>query len=613
MFGILERAKQFAKDAKNYISSIVGSDNETKPAQPTNVNKTNCVLNTENKTVDTPTDKFEKQTVNNKTNTKVKKNTPKPSKQNKTEQKFTKIVTDKDIINKGKEIDKLKEEYKISDEEYYEIILPRVGYSKNEFKRLNNNDKMQVLDAISGAMKVFALDKYKDNPDINMTEIIADAAADFNKALLGGGIKTFKEFDKEVKPYIAKINKEFKAAKSEDEKIDVLIQNRLTFAADLNKQRAAELANCKTEEQRAEINSKYDNQLEAFEGYLQTHFIADNGKPEVAYMSSYLRSADNMANGYERAVKSFSCEVRSAAAGTFTHGNRIKQAQIYSELGDPISAKTYGDATEVVTQFMGKEQLEQYEKDAYLFKKEYYKNPGKYKFISEEYLTQEAVRVAVGATINKNLTASEKAAFLKAWNEHAQEFSDYDTVRGSYYSAINEYISKNPEIKKLVDDIKAKIKEQSGDNPDVPRAAQKRYDSPLTGNVTGNKTNIEKTAYTSKATPQKLELALYSNPFEVVRKQYSKNSDKEFADVILHNPKLKNYRPHIKNCLNTLSVNDLHSMVFDCSTDAFLFVLRNISPDKAGRLYDLSKGEKCYAARKLGEVIVEENRANEVA
>ena len=45
----------------------------------------------------------------------------------------------------------------------------------------------------------------------------------------------------------------------------------------------------------------------------------------------------------------------------------------------------------------------------------------------------------------------------------------------------------------------------------------------------------------------------------------------------------------------------------------FLFVLRNISPDKAGRLYDLSKGDKCYAARKLGERIIEEGTQNEVA
>ncbi len=615
MFEILERAKQFARDAKEYISSIVGSDNETKPAQSSKKGAPNCVHNPENKTVDKPIDKFVKQPVNDsKKNTKTDKNITIPAKHNKSERRYTNVVTDEDIVKKGKEIDKFKKEYEISDEEYYEIILPRVGYTRNEFRRLNNNDKMRVLDIISGAMKLFALDKYKDNPDINMTDIIADAAADFKKANMEGGVGTFREFDKAVKPYIAKINKEFKSAKSEDEKIEVLINNRLAFEADVNKQRTVELAYCKTVEERAEVNRKYDKRIEAFEGYIQTHFIADNGSPNNAFISTHLRKSDDMVNGYERAVKSFSHEARCTAAGTFTHDNRIKQAQRYAELGDPISATTFGAATEVVTQYMNKADAEQYEADAYKFKQEYYKNPGKYKFISEEHLTNETAALAVGVALNKNMSASEKAAFMRVWNEHAQQFSDYDSVREKFYTAVKEYLTKHPEAKQGIEDIKTKYREQYGDNPDIPRVAKKRYEG-VVSIESKNEKNLSKKSdkQTGKATSQQLERALVTYPYDEVRRQYSMNSDRDFAEVVLHNPKLKNHKQNIVGYIKSLSADNLSNLTKGCSTEMFLFVLRNISPDKAGRLYDLSKGEKCYAARKLGEEIVEENRANEVA
>ena len=614
MFGILDKARQFAKQAKEYITSIVGGDNETKSAKSTKSDSPNCVLNPENKTVDVPEDKFEKKTVDDtKTTTKTDNKTSKQVKHNKSEQKVNNIVSDEDIEKIGKEIDKLKAQYSITDDEYYNIILQRSGYSKNQFMLLNNNQKMEVLLTIRGAMKLFSSDKYMNNPDIDSAELIASAYDDLVLAQKVGQVKTVQEFDKATKKYISKINRDFKSAKTNDEKAEVLLQNRLEFENDIENQRIAELKLCKTSAERSAVNEKYDARVKSFEGYFQSRFIAHNGKPENAYVSTYLRNADDMADGYNRAVKSFSCEARSCAAGTFTHGNRIKQAQRYAELGNPISATTYGAATKIVTQYMNKADLEAYEKDAYTFKKEYYKNPDKYKnFITEEHLTQEAVSLAVGATLNKNLSSSEKAAFLKAWNEHAQEFSDYDTVRGSYYSAIKEYISKHPEVKKLIDEIKVKIKEQFGDNPDIPRSAQKRYDSAVISR-TGHKSNINHNLSMPKATPQQLEKALVASSYDEVRRQYSKNSDRDFAEVVLHNPKLKNHKQNIVGFIKSLSAEDLSNLTKGCSTDMFLFVLRNISPDKAGRLYDLSKGEKCYAARKLGEKIVEENRVNEAA
>ena len=104
-----------------------------------------------------------------------------------------------------------------------------------------------------------------------------------------------------------------------------------------------------------------------------------------------------------------------------------------------------------------------------------------------------------------------------------------------------------------------------------------------------------------------------TKPFDEVREAYTMNSDREFAEVVLHNPKLKNHKQHIVGFIKTLSAEDLSNITKGCNTEMFLFVLRNISPDKAGRLYDLSKNDKCYAARKLGEKIIEEGQENAAA
>lgn len=480
MFGILERAKKFAKEATNYISSIVSSDNESKPVQKKKDKSVNSVTNPENKTVAKPVDTFEKETPATKAAPKTPKtNETKSSKLNETNNTDfnNKTVTKKDVLQKHNEIEKLKEKYNITDEEFYEVILPKIGYSREQFLKLSPEKQMKELHYISGGTNLYIYEKYKDDPNFDKAEILANAAADLKKAQEDGGIKNAKEFDKAVKPYIEKINKDFANAKTEEEQINVLMENRQNFENDINVQREAALKVCKTDAQRAMVNNKFNNRIEAFEGYIQTSFIAKNASPKKAFMSTYLRSSKNMVDGYNRAVKSFSCNNRCTAAGSFTHTRRIQQLEYYNNAGDPISAEVYGECTQIAIQYMKKEDIEQYESDAYNFKKEYCKNPKKYSFITEEHLTQETVGMGMGAVLNKNMTASEKAEFLKTWNEHAQQFSDYDEVRGQFYTKVKQYLESHPDAKQGIEDIKRQYQEKYGSNPNLPRAAQKRYDS----------------------------------------------------------------------------------------------------------------------------------------
>ena len=102
-------------------------------------------------------------------------------------------------------------------------------------------------------------------------------------------------------------------------------------------------------------------------------------------------------------------------------------------------------------------------------------------------------------------------------------------------------------------------------------------------------------------------------PLADAKRKFPQNSDKDFVKAILHNPQLKGQAAYIVDDLKAYSPEDLYLVTKGCNTEMFCFVLRNISPEKAGKLYDLSESDKCYATRKLGEKIVEESKNNEAA
>lgn len=287
--------------------------------------------------------------------------------------------------------------------------------------------------------------------------------------------------------------------------------------------------------------------------------------------------------------------------------------EYHHEIGDDITAESYGASVRCIAQNMSYDVLKQDEQEAYNFRLQHRDNLPEY--LTEEHLTAQSVAYGMGATLNENLSTEQKAEFLKTWDSHAQQFSDYDEVRGKYYTELKQYLEKHPEAKQGIEDIKTKYHEKYGERLDVPKAAQKRYDARMKEQikVDANVSEVRVGTQFQKATSQQLEQALMTKPFDEVREAYTMNSDREFAEVVLHNPKLKNHKQNIVGFIKTLSAEDLSNITKGCNTEMFLFVLRNISPDKAGRLYDLSKSDKCYAARKLGEKIIEEGQENAAA
>jgi hypothetical protein len=98
---------------------------------------------------------------------------------------------------------------------------------------------------------------------------------------------------------------------------------------------------------------------------------------------------------------------------------------------------------------------------------------------------------------------------------------------------------------------------------------------------------------------------LKNQPYAEAAKIYS---EKDLAYTILKYG-MKEHLYYVNNYIKRCNLEQLEELVQGCSTSGFLYVLRNISPDKASKLYD-SKDDLCYAARTLGEKIIEESDTN---
>ena len=180
--GLLDRAINFAKDAYNYVENVVTGGDNTKSDAAKQASKTNN--NTQKGTQNTPAkpthpnSTFEKkdsvptQNVDTVQITKSQKYS-KTKKQIEIKTKVSKKVinTQDDVAKKMQEINNLKKKYNVSDKEFNDVILSKLGYSEEEFKKLTPTKKMTVLNTISGTTGLYILDKNKNNPNIDKAEI----------------------------------------------------------------------------------------------------------------------------------------------------------------------------------------------------------------------------------------------------------------------------------------------------------------------------------------------------------------------------------------------------------------------------------------------------------
>ena len=522
----------------------------------------------------------------------------------------TKKITKNDVAAKNVSILKKAKSINVSEQEIKEMLIKR-GITDDIARNLSIEEQYNILTDIEQSLDYY-IELTKKNliaSDVDTANIIDENAESTTTARKNGVITNTKDVKKYQ--YAAKM----KIILGDD-------FNQLSTEEQVNRIEAAR--SVILQEYNADFNKEYEAASKTKKTRMLRHKAKLDAFVEKQMQMAYLSVTDDSAeesirfrNGHDIAdAKRVAIDMKinqSVIAAKMKHSWDMKMLEYFHSRGEMPTSQEYQNGVTVSTSRMALEDITQYEVDADAFKKAYYNGEINASFLTEEYITATTVGVGMGATINNNLTVDEKVAFLKTWDEHAQQYDDYDKVKEIYNLTLKQYMDKHPSAKQGIDDIKTQYKSKYGKAPDIPKTFKKsneyiniqRLEISQVEELRNN--NDEPV---QRATSQQIQQALTTMSYEQVRKQFIKNSDKDFAEAIIHNPKLKGHKLHIVGYIKTLSPQDLNNISKGCNTDMFLFILRNISPDKAGQLYDLSKSDKCYATRILGEKIIEEGQKN---
>ena len=608
--GLLDRAINFVQDAYNYV---VGNDSDSKSASKSGKtgsvknsksltkSKTsqspNSAVNPEGKTVGTIGDTLEKQTTPSKS---VKTNDTKKSNQSVSMQdkvKFSKRKncaatsnSQKILQNKIEQtivtIQKKCEKFGISYKEAETMILSQMQFSDDEFKNLSLEEQLAVLLSIDSALGLYIVNKGKRSvhSSADKAAVIGQTARNIIEAQEFGGIKNAKEFSDEVGDINAELDGKINETTTDEEYAVLLEKSRKAFRSSLELKRVAEIKKCNGDKSKInEINKKYEARLHAFEAQRQVDFAASVGSKK-AHVSIYLRGGKDFSDAHAVALSVYTGKQKTAVADSFTHDFEMDARRRYYEAGDSVSSDDYARAVLYVTQFMSEDALVQFQNDAAEFRNKVEKGEIEAPYMTKEDFEKEAVSMCKGISNNINISDNKKQQLIaKVKNQSNNDSNSNDSENAAEYKVNTNNQSSSGNVSSI-----------------SYRAGTKEHES-------------NKKVNSQKATSHQLRQALLTMSFDNARKMFANNTDRDFAEVILHDPKLKGHKLNILNYIKSLSPADLSNITKGCSTEMFLFVLRNISPDKAGHLYDLSKNEKCYDARKLGEHIIEEGNKNAVA
>lgn len=614
--GLLDRALNFAQKAYDYV---VGNDNESKSAAD-NTSKTKKT--TGSKSVKSGTVSQSNNAVNSVHNPSGKKtvgivgdvlekhNDKSVKDSNKTNSKTSKSKTlqmqsrvnfsaskkqCKDMVNQNlvqKKIAQLKikiqdkcEKFGISYKEANDTILSQMQFSIDEFESLTPEEQLSVLYSIDGALGLYIINQGKRKIDstVDKASVIGQTARNIMLAREEGGVNDVDEFSEEFGNINEEIKGKVKNDTTDEEYIEILEDSRKAFRASLELKRLAEIKKCNGDKSKIEeVNNQYDARLRAFEAQRQIDFAAASGAKK-AHLSIYLRSGNDYSDAHAVALSLYDGDNKTVVADAFTHDFEMEARRRYYENGDAVSSEEYAKAVSYITQHMSSNALTKFQSDSADFRKKVENGEIKAPYMTKEDLLAESAAITKGIQNNNNLSDSAKQQMLEQSTKSSSKPESKKSEQKIIQSAISQSLThpEQSENNIFADNIQAKkIVEEVG---------------------------------TKKATPEQLERALYVMTYEQVKTQFTKNTDREIAEVVTHNPKLKGHLHNVISYIKPQSPENIHDIIYGCSTDVFLYVLRNISPDKAGHLYDLSKGEKCYAARKLGEQVIEESQNYEIS
>ena len=464
---------------KSVINSVTGDDTavQTSPAQ-TSKGKVVSVMNPEGKTVEKPEDKLE-----------ISKPVNKPvSEPSKTSGKKT------DVSNKTSNNSKLEQAVSKKFQKIVQTGVVSARMLKGELKGLSLEEQLNRLSIIEQQVNLHNKDKEHgliDEKSLNDEVYVMENTKTMTEA------KKIGLDEKEAKKlhYITRLKESLGSdfeGLSHDAKLERIELVKGIFKQELK----ADLYKSVSAKKCAYLqkNEKLIDSL--IERQLQLAYLAIMSGEEEE--SVRFRNGHDIADAKKLAinVKVNSTEI----ADRMTADWDMKMLEYYKEAGQMPTAKEYGQGVQVSTSYMSNAAIVQYENRANEIKQNFYNGNSEYSFLTEEYLTESTTAIGLGAVQNKNMTSDEKASFLKQWDDHAQQYSDYDIVRSNFYKELKEYEQAHPEAKQGIEDIKSKYLQKYGTFPDLPKAAKKRYDS--SNNEHDNKNNVSTQQKTMSASKQ---------------------------------------------------------------------------------------------------------------
>lgn len=632
----LDTLSYYAKKAGDALG--ITSDKDSKPAKtPAKKPSSNTIFSTSQEGKNSNIDTFNKSNPR-----KVQQITAKKTaKKSKTQQKNVKNKQVNKKENFSKEIKqihsrikKMCEENGLKAKDIIKNLENMSGINKKDYKKLTEREKIKLWRGIETIIseQIQIMKKYGTSAEASQEALLLQMAETYMEALENGEIQDGKTFFDEAGDINEELGNDFNKKSKAEQKRKINESYKRWQQYRQEKVNEA-IKNCKSEKEKAAKIKEINEYLDQIELVRYGQFLTTQDSEE-GYNGITLMGPKNMGKGLKmyRATRKDDAERRRVADEIITFDSELEIIETYSKRGEKADAEAVKEFNQYGVMDKSAEKLQEFQNDYVEARKS-----GQYAFLEEDGIfTAMATGIGIGATVNTCMTEDEKAAFLHNWNIDAQQFDDYKEVIKAVEEGVQAYIEEHaedrPELAAEVERIreiekslpKGKVstpstntgksnnngskddfetRENSNNKNYYQTVSEEKY---TTVPVQINKSSEQQTVkIKQKATPEEIRQVLKNQPYSEAAKTYS---EKDLAYTILKYG-MKEHLYYVNNYIKRCNVEQLEELVQGCSTSGFLYVLRNISPDKASKLYD-SKDDLCYAARTLGEKIIEESGNN---
>lgn len=569
------------------------------------------------------------------------------------------------LVSIEKRLEKLSRMNKKPNEEEIQELKEVYQNVKNELKNKGMIEKLQLISSLDSALEeqLILIQQDKINKKANKADILNRDAHNKFRALNSGAFDSLEEADKYNKK--SKLHKD----KAEIEKMSPKEREAYFTALMEEENTAIEAKVAKLPREKQEAERK---RLQAQSRYNKESFMIDAAYTKTTqYLLNIVQNlGPQVFDTYSESIgfglnTRKAGEARTEAADMQDFDYHTKMKQNYLSCGKSVSSKDFGNGIQMTAcsaSLDGLNNLNNGINAARQRAKETGELPAG---ISRDDLTEASAGVGAGATVNQNISTEDKAKFLNNFERELQKYDDYKEVMNRVESRVQEYLSTLPpaerkqieeqikQIKTKCAELKAKEKTQKQktekedkkiikqkNEPQKPtriyseqkvpkgnyaKLPEQNNDVKQEENKDEKNTIAQKHSVSSKKTLQNQQTAgviakketdnrtLAVKIVKSVDAAIEETSLEEVAHEVFTNPALASQIPIVASKFKgQKDVDYLQRVTIGCSNRAYLCLLRVLSPDVAGKLYDKTNKQRGYDMAKLGENIVKSGKDKKV-